>query len=303
MSAPALVDLADRINAAHEEAFRHAKAAILRAIDVGDLLTQAKAQVKHGEWIPWVEANCRFGVRQAQKYLRAYEHRESLTANAHSDSPLPATIDRALASVAEPKAIQSTIADVPSPGARLAPGIHTVRLSDIKPSSLREFGVDPINGQHVDKIRESIREFGFWGGMVCRQLPDGTIEIVDGHHRAEAAWAEGFDTIAVAIADLDDVQAIVTAARANATQAGGRGAVRYGALAATVKRIRAEAKDGDDLDLSPVYELAADVFGCDAEYTNRMLKTLDAGGLIRLAEIQMSRNLGGPWKFAAPTPP
>jgi hypothetical protein len=63
-------ELADRINAEHEEvkkAFRHGAE---HAIEAGRLLVQAKATVRHGQWMEWVAENCLFSERTAQLYMR-----------------------------------------------------------------------------------------------------------------------------------------------------------------------------------------------------------------------------------------
>jgi hypothetical protein len=70
--------LAERINVAHEQCLALAKGAVLGFIEVGRLLVEAKGQVQHGEWAGWIEANCIFGIREAQRYMRAYDHREAL---------------------------------------------------------------------------------------------------------------------------------------------------------------------------------------------------------------------------------
>jgi len=36
----------------------------------GDLLTQAKAQVPHGQWLPWLAEHCAIAERTAQAYMR-----------------------------------------------------------------------------------------------------------------------------------------------------------------------------------------------------------------------------------------
>jgi hypothetical protein len=77
-----LSGLAERINAEHAACLSAAKDAITRAIEVGRLLTDAKARVQHGEWAAWVEANCDFGVRQASSYMRAYACREQIGSGA-----------------------------------------------------------------------------------------------------------------------------------------------------------------------------------------------------------------------------
>ena len=49
--------------------------AVKRAIRIGELLTEVKAEVAHGEWIPWVEENLVFGQREAQRYMRVAANR------------------------------------------------------------------------------------------------------------------------------------------------------------------------------------------------------------------------------------
>jgi hypothetical protein len=73
-----LPDLARQINAEHAACMASAQDAVTRAIEVGRLLARAKEQVQHGGWEPWVEANCVFGIREAQRYMRAYQNRSTL---------------------------------------------------------------------------------------------------------------------------------------------------------------------------------------------------------------------------------
>ena len=45
-------------------------------LEIGQLLTEQKGALAHGQWLPWVEANLPFGRREASNYMRAYgEHR------------------------------------------------------------------------------------------------------------------------------------------------------------------------------------------------------------------------------------
>jgi hypothetical protein len=66
----ALIGLAERINNAHDAAFRAAQSAVEAAVECGRLLIEAKSQIPHGQWLPWLEANTRVGARQSQKYMR-----------------------------------------------------------------------------------------------------------------------------------------------------------------------------------------------------------------------------------------
>jgi len=66
----ALANLATRINRAHEKCESAAKKGLLHAIEVGNLLREAKKQASHGKWLPWIESNCIFSKRTAQAYMR-----------------------------------------------------------------------------------------------------------------------------------------------------------------------------------------------------------------------------------------
>lgn len=93
-------DLADQINEQHRLALKAAQSAIHHARQAGELLIEAKQQIKHGEWIPWLEANCEVGPRQAQKYMRLVK----VLPKTNCDSYL--TIDRALEAIAADKEMQ-----------------------------------------------------------------------------------------------------------------------------------------------------------------------------------------------------
>lgn len=66
-----IVVLVARINAAHAEANAHAKRAIDRAFEAGDLLNLAKKQVSHGGWQSWLREHCpAISARTAQNYMK-----------------------------------------------------------------------------------------------------------------------------------------------------------------------------------------------------------------------------------------
>jgi hypothetical protein len=69
---------------------------VKNAIEIGRLLTDQKASLAHGEWIPWVESNLSFGDRQARRYMRIYENRTRV-------SDLDGPMREAVALLAEPK--------------------------------------------------------------------------------------------------------------------------------------------------------------------------------------------------------
>jgi Protein of unknown function (DUF3102) len=72
------------------------------AIAAGLLLLEAKEIVGHGDWLPWLQANCEIGPRQAQTYMRLARNRHKLEAlKTRSDAFL--TIAAAEALVGRPK--------------------------------------------------------------------------------------------------------------------------------------------------------------------------------------------------------
>ena len=50
---------ADEINRLHHEIKDAFRTGIEKAIRIGELLTEQKARCKHGEWLPWLNANVR----------------------------------------------------------------------------------------------------------------------------------------------------------------------------------------------------------------------------------------------------
>jgi DUF3102 family protein len=65
-----LADLGARINEAHTRAITHAVKSVEHAIACGEMLIEAKAKVPHGQWLPWLRKNIKFGERSAQGYMR-----------------------------------------------------------------------------------------------------------------------------------------------------------------------------------------------------------------------------------------
>lgn len=69
-------ELAMRANEAHAKARLAGEAMIAYAIEAGGALLAAKAQVQHGEWLPWLEANFDASVDLANKYMRVAANSE-----------------------------------------------------------------------------------------------------------------------------------------------------------------------------------------------------------------------------------
>jgi hypothetical protein len=75
-----LAQLAREINAAHKRVEKGVRDVLSHARAVGTLLIQAKARLGHGNFLPWVRANCGFTERTGQRYMKLAEHWHELVA-------------------------------------------------------------------------------------------------------------------------------------------------------------------------------------------------------------------------------
>jgi hypothetical protein len=112
-----------------------------------------------------------------------------------------------------------------------------VDLRQLQPNPMRDMRVDPIDPDVVERLKASIEEDGFWGGVVCRNI-NGSIQIGAGHHRVAAALAAGITVADVFMADhLDDADMLRVYARENATQRGNTGTAMAGSVAGALRLI------------------------------------------------------------------
>jgi hypothetical protein len=65
-----LTDLAARIRAEHDASAHALKRGLEHAIAAGSLLIEAKKQLAHGQWLPWLRDHCGVPERTAQAYMR-----------------------------------------------------------------------------------------------------------------------------------------------------------------------------------------------------------------------------------------
>ena len=73
-----LAELAARISAEHTAVFVALSDSVRHAVAAGEMLIEAKAQVPHGQWLPWLRDNCTMSERTAQLYMRCAKSREDL---------------------------------------------------------------------------------------------------------------------------------------------------------------------------------------------------------------------------------
>lgn len=91
--------IAARANEAHRRVTATTETTLSLARQAGEILLEAKAEVKHGEWQAWLKANFEGGVRTAQNYMRVHERWDYIAANTQHVSHL--ALRAALDSIAE----------------------------------------------------------------------------------------------------------------------------------------------------------------------------------------------------------
>ena len=96
-----LPTLASQINAEHEACEKSARSAIGHAMRAGELLIEAKAQVEHGQWLPWLKDNFAGSARTAQAYTRVARNRSELESYTQTSAHL--SIDAAVRMLASSK--------------------------------------------------------------------------------------------------------------------------------------------------------------------------------------------------------
>lgn len=78
MSAP---NRTEQINRYHDTAVRHALIAVENARAAGELLLEAKAECRHGEWLNWLAENVIFSQKTAWQYMRIAGRWDVIQAN------------------------------------------------------------------------------------------------------------------------------------------------------------------------------------------------------------------------------
>jgi hypothetical protein len=75
----------DEIGKLHGEIIVNLKISLENAIRIGELLTEQKSSLKHGQFTYWIATNLPFSDRTAQNYMRVYRERDRLKTETVSD--------------------------------------------------------------------------------------------------------------------------------------------------------------------------------------------------------------------------
>jgi len=155
-----VAELAQRINSRVTMAETHAKKALEYALEIGELLDQARRQVAHGQWEQWLTANCNLAMRTARAYMqlaKAYPTLPEPERQRVADLPVREAI-RAVTTVQQPKTERN------APIRTVSKRDDRDRAADVFRSAKNELGKAAdriavgreINGAGVAKLRERL---------------------------------------------------------------------------------------------------------------------------------------------------
>jgi hypothetical protein len=70
--------VAKKVNDIHSEVLNDIKGIYIKAIKIGEILSDQKDALEDGEWYDWIDNQLNIGPRQVQNYVRIYDHREEV---------------------------------------------------------------------------------------------------------------------------------------------------------------------------------------------------------------------------------
>lgn len=180
---PQTDNLAQQIQRHHDDAQRCAGEAVEHARRAGDALLQAKAEIGHGNWLPWFEkAGFTFAERTAQAYMRLAKEWPRLPEqkrNAVADLSLrdamkalakPAKADKAVtASTKKLTPRKSSPEAIYEKAAAVLPDLDGRGCADLAVREIDLLARDPkANAQHVRRIDDRLVQKMTDGELVMR---------------------------------------------------------------------------------------------------------------------------------------
>ena len=131
--------------------------------------------------------------------------------------------------------------------------IRKPKVDDIPLDKLMPFRDHPfkvMEGEELERLKESIRESGVLVPALARPRKDGGYELISGHRRMAACKALGLETLPVIVRDLTDEEAIITMVDANLQREHilpSEKAFAYKMKYDAIKRIPGRKENGDQL--------------------------------------------------------
>lgn len=76
-------NVTQQINELHSQLSGHLKKSVSIACEIGQKLTQIKAELNHGEFLPWIESNCEFDRTTATRYIKLFNYKDKCCSVQH----------------------------------------------------------------------------------------------------------------------------------------------------------------------------------------------------------------------------
>lgn len=74
-----LSNAAEELNRLHGGIEDKLRSTVADAIRAGEILTQVKDRMSHGDFLPWIKSNCRFAQSSAYRYMQVFEYQNKIT--------------------------------------------------------------------------------------------------------------------------------------------------------------------------------------------------------------------------------
>lgn len=149
------VNRASEINQLHSEICGIVKMTIEKAIRIGELLIEQKAECGHGYWEPWMRENLQFSPRSAKRYMNCYRHRDQLKSATVAD--LPGIVELArVYDLPEPEEKPENVEKIQQPKATSGP--HPLSDDEKKFQETQKIqDKSPLNEKQREEIEHSMK--------------------------------------------------------------------------------------------------------------------------------------------------
>lgn len=156
------VHRAEEITRLHQEIIGSLRTSLAKGIQIGELLTEQKESLKHGEFTSWIKENLPFTDRTARNYMRLHQRRDELKTESVSD------LTDAYKLLSAPKETHEVTTDVSKEEMR-EKIVNQFRIEMLRRNPwLLEEDVDSIK-TCINNINEEIGDPAWEMDLPCRQ--------------------------------------------------------------------------------------------------------------------------------------
>ncbi|MEE3488961.1 MAG: ParB/RepB/Spo0J family partition protein [Bulleidia sp.] len=146
--------------------------------------------------------------------------------------------------------------------------IEEISLEDLVPFRDHPFQVK--DDEEMQKMAESIKEYGVLTPAIARPLPDGKYELISGHRRMHASALAGKTTLPVIVRDMDDDAATILMVDSNLQRENILPSERAKAYKMKLDALRHQGQRSTSVQLAP--RLSTEIIGEEAGMSKDTVK-------------------------------